>query len=89
MEETIETTVLPDIVWDAWERAHHLSGSRGIKSGDQGKSKKFPYKIIEVEKGKHFSILWKTLFVRLIFTHKVIPISTGSKITFQELFLID
>lgn len=83
MEETIEARVPPQDVWAAWEKAHNVHGSSGLEAGDRGKSTKFKYKILDVEEGKHFSILWKTLFVRLIFSHEVLPTKNGSKISYR------
>lgn len=82
MEEMIEARVSPDQVWDAWERAHSLHGPQGIESGQKGKSK-FKYKILDVKKGESFSILWKTLFVRLVFNHSVKPTKRGSEIRYK------
>lgn len=79
----IEARVPPEEVWAIWERAHNIHGSSELESGEKGKSTKFRYKILDVEKGKHFSILWKTLFIHLIFTHEVIPTNTGSKISYR------
>lgn len=79
----IEARVSPKEVWETWEKAHNIHGSSGLESGEKGKSTKFRYKILDVEKGRCFSILWKTLFVRLIFTHEVVPINHGSKISYR------
>ena len=79
MEETIEARVSPGEVWEAWEKAHALQGAK-----DQWQSKnKFRYKILNVKEGESFSILWKTLFVRLMFTHLVRPTKRGSEIHYQ------
>ena len=82
MEEMIEARVPPQAVWAMWEKAHALYGEEGSVSGNKGK-KKFKYKILNVQKGECFSILWKTLFVRLIFNHSVKPIATGSEIRYK------
>ncbi len=87
MKETLEARVPPEEVWNAWEKAHEKNGQKGIEAGQKGLSKaegksKFRYKILDVKKGESFSILWKTLFVRLIFTHSVKPIKKGSEITY-------
>lgn len=79
MEEQIEARVSPEEVWAAWEKAHALHGQTGIEAGQKGKSK-FRYKVLNVKKGESFSILWKTLFVRLIFSHAVKPTKNGSEI---------
>lgn len=81
MEEMIEARVSPEEVWQAWEKAHALHGQKGIEEGQKGKSK-FKYKVLEVKKGESFSILWKTLFVRLVFTHRVKPTQRGSEICY-------
>lgn len=72
MEETIEAQVPPDEVWEAWEK--------GIEAGQKGKIR---YKILDLKKGESFSLLWKTLFVRLIFTHSVKPTVRGSEISYK------
>ncbi len=82
MEEQIEARVSPDVVWEAWEKAHSLHGQTGIEAGQKGKSK-FRYKVLDVKKGESFSILWKTLFVRLIFSHAVKPSRYGSEISYK------
>lgn len=72
MEEMIEARVTPDQVWEVWEK--------GIEQGQKGKIR---YKILEMKKGESFSLLWKTLFVRLIFSHTVKPIPRGSEIRYK------
>jgi hypothetical protein len=74
MEESIETSVPATVVWQAWER---------FRTGERGKTGHFKYTVLEVEEGKKFSILWKTLFARLIFTHVVDPTPQGSRIRYQ------
>jgi hypothetical protein len=80
MEEMIETSVSPEVVWSAWEKAHALHGEKAQKSSVKGK---FKYKVLDVKQGESFSILWKTLFVRLIFSHSVKPTRRGAKITYR------
>lgn len=82
MEEQIETRVSPEEVWAAWEKAHALHGQTGIEPGQKGKSK-FRYKVLDVKKGESFSILWKALFVRLVFSHTVKPTQHGSEIFYR------
>jgi hypothetical protein len=72
MEETIEARVAPEKVWALWE-----------KKIEEPVTGKIRYKILNVQKGKSFSILWKTLFVRLIFTHSVKKAPLGSFIRYQ------
>ncbi len=95
MQQVIEARVSPQKVWEAWERAHQLHGeqeeNKGLQSGIQGRSrhsttggkKGFRYYILNVVPGKSFSILWKTFFVRLIFTHSVRPTKRGSEISYE------
>jgi hypothetical protein len=73
MEEQIETRIRPQMVWKAWERVH-------TQTPEKGKPK---FKVFDIKNGESFSILWKSLFVRLIFTHKVEPTQKGSLITYQ------
>ncbi len=88
MQQTIESRVTPDKVWEAWEKAHAIHGEKEIEAGLKGKTKLegkrgFKYRILAVDPGKSFSILWKSLFVRLIFTHSVSPIKRGSQISYN------
>lgn len=71
----IEARVNPETVWAAWERAHQL------EVGHKGKST-FRYQILDVKKGESFSILWKGLFVRLVFSHAVAKTSKGCQIQY-------
>jgi len=73
MEEQIETRVGPQTVWKAWERVRTSTPEKG----------KPRFKVFDIKNGESFSILWKSLFVRLIFTHKVQPAKKGSLITYQ------
>lgn len=73
-QETIETRVSPQVVWQAWER---------FQTGEKGQSGSFKYKILNIEPGVSFSILWKTLFARLVFTHRVEGLEKGSKISYR------
>lgn len=73
MEEQIETRVGSQAVWKAWERIHNMTPEKG----------KPRFKIFDIKKGESFSILWKSLFVRLVFTHKVLPTQKGSLIVYQ------
>ena len=82
MEEMIEARVAPEEVWEIWEKAHVMHGQKGIAVGQRGKST-FRYTILDVKKGESFSILWKTLFVRLIFSHSVKPSRRGSEICYK------
>ncbi len=82
MEEQIEARVSPQDVWAAWERAHFLHNPTGLREGQKGKSG-FRYEVLDVKTGESFSILWKTLFVRLVFTHHVRPTKYGSQISYR------
>lgn len=72
MEEMIEARVSPAEVWAAWE-----------KKLEQGQTGPLRYKILDMQKGESFSILWKTLFVRLIFTQSIKPTAKGSEICYS------
>lgn len=82
MEEMVEARVPPGEVWKVWEAAHAMHGQKEIEAGQKGKSQ-FRYQILDVKKGESFSILWKTLFVRLVFNHSVKPSPKGSKICYK------
>ena len=87
MEQTIEAEVSPKRVWEAWEKAQAAHGHQGLRGGTKGvtqtgQAKGIRYEILDVVEGQSFSILWKTPFVRLIFTHAVEPTRRGSKIRY-------
>jgi hypothetical protein len=88
MEERIEARVSPEKVWASWERAHEKHGQNEIKEGHKGVSKGlnangFRYQVLDVVPGKQFSILWKTVFVQLVFSHAVQPTKWGSEIRYS------
>lgn len=88
MDYTITTRVAPHKVWEVWERAHEHHGATGIVEGRKGVSnnanaKGFKYQVVDVTPGEQFSIIWKTLFVRLIFTHCVKATPRGSEIAYS------
>jgi len=74
MEESIETRAKPVEVWAAWEKAHAIS---------EGKNGKFKYRVVNVVSGEQFTIVWKTLFIRLHFNHFVLATTRGSQIRYS------
>jgi hypothetical protein len=86
MKASLTTTVPPLRIWTAWQTAHAGAGEEPMHSGQKGVSKKpglsgFKYQVRQIKEGESFSILWKTFFVRLIFTYAVKPISRGSEVS--------
>ena len=82
MEATIESGVPCEAVWRAWEKAHGIHAGGPIEPGQRSKSPGFKYKILSVVQGESFSMLWKSLFVRLIFTYSVRALKRGSEIRY-------
>jgi hypothetical protein len=83
-----QTRVSSDRVWQAWVRAHAAYGQGTLVSGSIGhmqsnNKKKIPYQITEVVPYKSFSILWKALFVRFVFTHSVTSTHYGAEIQYD------
>lgn len=87
IQSTIETKVSPHAVWELWRIAHKMDETfvPGQKGALKGKRRaNFSYHILDVCEGQHFTILWKSLFVRLVFTHAVSPTqSKGSSIRYS------
>jgi len=87
-KEIIEVRASPAAVWQLWERSHAKNGQSQIEKGQrayaraEGKSQ-FKYEILDVIPQEKFSVLWKALFVRLIFVHEVKAIKKGSEICYQ------
>lgn len=82
MEASIEASVTAEVVWRAWEKAHALCANEPIEPGQRARSSGFKYKILDVVPGERFSILWKSLFVRMIFTHSVKAVKKGVEIRY-------
>ncbi len=86
MRASLETTVPPSRIWAAWQAAHATADQKEMRSGQKGVSKKeglsgFKYQMRQVKEGESFSILWKTLFVRLVFTYAVKSIPRGFEVS--------
>jgi hypothetical protein len=79
MWTTAETKVPPDRVWRAWNVAHRLD-TNGGQVQTQGR---FKYQIVDIKKGEGFSILWRTLFVKLLLTYRVQALYGGSQISYR------
>lgn len=73
MEEKIESRASAEKVWAGW--AHMHSG--------QGSSGKFRYRIIDLVPEERFTMVWKSLFIRLLLTYSVYPIGRGSEVGFE------
>jgi len=82
MEASIETRAPPDRIWKAWEQAHAVHDGGPLAPGQRAKSNGFKYRIADVVPGRSFAILWKSLFVRMVFTHTVRPLGKGSAISY-------
>jgi len=81
--ESREARVPAEKVWEVWEKAHAKSGSLPIEKGQKANNGKFQYEILEAIPNRKFTLLWKTLFVRLIFSHEVTPTRKGSEICYR------
>lgn len=83
-----------DIIWEAWMKAspwNHWDQSQQVEKGKKGhvvsKNKKaIPYKILQVEKNKCLTILWKALFVRLLFKYQIENQEKGCIISYTVSF---
>jgi len=75
MEERIETRAKSVKVWEMWEHVHSQQGRAGV-------SGRFRYQVTDVVPGVGFTVIWKTLFARLIFRHSVQPTPRGSEILY-------
>ena len=95
VEETAYSSAPPENVWKTWAKANPWNSWEKDKSsfqaGQKGhvvskKGKGVPYKIMDVQEGKSFTILWKALFIKLVFHYLVEPEENGSKITYRVSF---
>ncbi len=85
MEERIETRVSAEKIWQTWEMAHAKQGEEALVQGKKGKSSRgsFRYEVLDVVKGESFTLVWKTVFLRLIFSHAVFPKKRGAEIVYS------
>jgi hypothetical protein len=94
LKENIKTKVAPKKVWKAWadtynwsnKKDHISSKQKGFKSGKKGtvvdsSGRKAGYKIINIEPGKSFTMVWGSIILRMYFCYKVIPQPKGSIIS--------
>ena len=81
IQSTIVTKAPPEAVWAVWKKAHAMDES--FIPGKKGKAKSLSYRILEVSEGSHFTILWKSLFVKLLFSHRVAPAKGGSEVRYS------
>lgn len=87
-KEIIEVRVPKENVWRFWEKAHQKNGQTQIEKGQKscasgGGKSQFKYEILDAIPYEKFVLQWKTLFVRLIFTHEVKTTRKGSEICYQ------
>lgn len=86
MRESIEVGAAPSQVWEAWEKAYQVQGGSSLTSGEAlktGGKKAFRFQVHDVEPGERFSITWKSLWVRLVFSHEVESTDRGSRIVYS------
>lgn len=87
MSITGYTRASSEKVWASWASAHAINAQTSLVSGAVGSmssgNKKIPYTILDVIPGKSFSVSWKALFVRLVFSHEVLKTSTGAEIRYD------
>jgi len=74
IRSAIQTRISPEVIWHSFSRTF---------SAEKGKEGRFKYRILSINEGESFTLLWKTFFARLVFTYAVVPHSTGSEISTQ------
>jgi len=74
MEETVNSSLHPSVVWGAWEKIHALHLKESVTKS------KIKHKIFDIVPGESFSVAWKSLFVSLIFSYSVKKSPKGSEI---------
>lgn len=87
MKAQLDTELPPSRIWHAWQAAHAIEGQK-MHAGQKGVTQKegisgFKYQVEKLKEGESFSIRWKTLFVRLVFTYAVKPTPRGSQVSCQ------
>ncbi len=88
IEKSITTIAPPKKVWRSWAQMQTWSSGAGksaFKVGYKGhvmpqRGKPIPFKIVEIDKNKSFTMIWYASFVKLMFTHSVEQNGKGSLI---------
>ena len=87
-----KTNISRSVIWKKWKAAqpwnHSNEDSSELSEGKTGhvnsKNKKaVSYKILEVKENESFTIAWKALFIKLIFTYSVEEKQNKSLITYS------
>jgi hypothetical protein len=74
IRSAVRTRISPEIIWHSFSRTF---------SAENGKNGRFKYRILSINEGESFTLLWKTFFARLVFTYAVVPCQTGAEISTQ------
>lgn len=91
----IKTKAHSKQVWEAWASMYRFQGpkekaikfEKGAKGHVlMGKGRPVPFEILDMEKEKFFTIVWKSHFLKLVFTYKVEPKKSGASISCQVRF---
>ena len=89
IEKKIKTKAHSRDIWQAWASMYKYQGAnekpikfeKGVKGHVlMGKGRPVPFEILEMDKGKSFTIAWKSHFLKMVFTYKVEPRKAGSTI---------
>jgi len=89
---SVETNIKSAVIWNKWKKSQpwnnwgkeNSSLSEGQKGHVNSKDKKaIPYEILEVKENESFTIAWKALFIKLIFTYSVKDLKNTSLITYS------
>ena len=88
IERSITTIAPPKKVWRSWAQMQTWSSGTGksaFKVGYKGqispqRGKPIPFKIVDIDKNKSFTMIWYARFVKLVFKHSVEQNGKGSLI---------
>jgi len=92
IEASHTTSASKEKVWAKWKSLkpwnHWDEGGSDLKANTKGhvrskKGKAVPYQILDVKEKESFTVMWKALFVKLIFVYKVISEPSSTIVTYQ------
>jgi len=89
---SIETNIRSSVIWEKWKNSQPWNNwgqsSSTLSEGQKGHinsndKRAIPYEILEVKENESFTIAWKALFIKLLFTYSVKDLQGSSLITYS------
>jgi len=89
---SVETNIKSSVIWNKWKKSQPWNNwdqaNSKLTEGQKGHvnskdNKAIPYEILEVKENESFTVAWKALFIKLIFTYSVKDLKNSSLVTYS------